>query len=137
MRSTRLKKTRGLHVLKCATLFFILFLVVNCLYSQELKSIKVDTLSLNRFENVVLQTNNGSDCICLINNPSSAQNAIITAMGAPEGVLFDNNSLFNGIHTLAVKEQIIALNDFKGQKLTIANLTQYAIRILIYFYCTE
>lgn len=117
--------------------FIFCFLVAGFTYGQDSVTRQTDTLSLARFENVVLKTNNGSDCTCLINNPSRGQSITITVMGAPANVRFDNDSIFNSIHILGIQEQLIALDDFMGTELTIANLSPYESRVLIYFFCPK
>lgn len=115
--------------------FFFIFLSQVC--AQQLTKHQLDTLVLSRFEYAVLNTNNGSECICYIQNLSEAQNATLVNSGDQGQVKFNDSTLFNGIHVLKLREQLIAMADFRGNRLIVSNLTPYQIEILVSILCPQ
>ena len=121
---------------KCI-IFFCLFLFSSYTYTQTLVKAQLDTITLMQNEYAILNTNNGSQCICSINNISKAQIATVVTIGDTQNVRFNDSTLFNGIHMLAVQKQIIAVADFKGSQLTVSNMSPYKTIVIISFLCTK
>ena len=122
---------RGMKILP-----FLLFLFVShFVCAQNPIKHKLDTVSLSRFAYFQHTTNNGSACICYLLNPSNANNATAVNIGAPDSLRFNDNSLFNGIHLLAPRQQIIAVGNFTGRQITITNLSSKNINITVMLFC--
>ncbi|KMQ64621.1 hypothetical protein ACM46_10245 [Chryseobacterium angstadtii] len=98
---------------------------------------KADTVSLSRFEFAEKITNNGSDCICSITNPSQANIATIVLTGAPDTntICLDDNTTFNGKHILKPGQQVIAIGNFTGNKITVLNLSLLDVVIIVMLFC--
>lgn len=123
--------------------FFIFMLVSNFVCAQvstkpklgiSTKN-KLDTVSLSRFAYYQHGTNNGSACIYYLSNPSNATNATAVNIGAPDSLRFDDHSLFNGIHLLAPRQQIIAVGNFSGKQITTTNLSSTNTSITVMLFC--
>ncbi len=126
------------HSSKSYVLLFLLLILGHTLaMGQGLARSKADTLSLSRFEFTQKITNNGSDCICSITNTSQANIAMITLTGAPDTntVLLNNMAAFNGIHFLPPGQQVIAVGNFAGRKITVLNLSLMEVVIIVMLLC--
>ncbi|PJJ07660.1 hypothetical protein CLU83_0850 [Flavobacterium sp. 1] len=119
----------------CSSL--LLLLLFNSVYGQDFNKHKGDTIMLSRFSYAVLKTNNGSQCICYISNSSRSQNATVVNTGATTTVTFNDGTAFNGIHTLTIQQQIIAIADFAGSNLIISNLSPYEIQVIVMILCPK
>ena len=117
--------------------FFFFFLTTRVAFSQTINNRKTDTIWLARYENVVLKTTNGSECVCSIQNPSSSQSATISASGAAPDIVFNDSIPFNGIHILRVNQQIIALANFEGKELLIGNFSLEEIKVIVSILCMK
>jgi len=126
---------KGLFKLLTTLLFFV-FINYDT-HAQQLVKSKVDTIILSPYEYATLGTKNGSPCICNINNLSNAQTATVVNTGDTENRTFNDSTLFNGIHILKAKQQIIAVSDFKGSQLIVSNFSPYAILILVSILCPQ
>ncbi|WP_430409952.1 hypothetical protein [Kordia sp.] len=115
----------------------ILLLFVCCqVFSQHIiKHSKVETVLIYQYEYIVLSTNNGTECICTIKNTNNSQEVIVTIIGDTQNTFFNNNSRLNGIHVLSVKEQIIAISNFKGSQIIISNFSINDAPVFIGFLC--
>ncbi|PIF46505.1 hypothetical protein CLU96_3543 [Chryseobacterium sp. 52] len=102
---------------------------------QGLVRSKADTVSLSRFEYAQKMTNNGSDCICSITNTSQANIAMTVFIGAPDAIRLDSTATFNGIHALRPGQQVIAVGNFEGKKITVLNLSLMDVVILVMLFC--
>lgn len=91
--------------------------------ASNIEKYEADTVWLLPYEYAVLHTNLGSDCICSIQNKSNANSALVANTGAADSLKFDNDSLFNGVHTIPIREQLIIIADFEGHDLNILNLS--------------
>lgn len=115
----------------------LLLLLFDSAYGQDFNKHKGDTIVLSRFNYAVLKTNNGSQCICYISNSSRSQNATVVNTGATTTVTFNDGTAFNGIHTLTIQQQIIAIADFAGSNLIISNLSPYEIQVIVMILCPK
>ncbi|WP_131707572.1 hypothetical protein [Chryseobacterium angstadtii] len=116
----------------------LLFILVHTLaMGQGVVKSKADTVSLSRFEFAEKITNNGSDCICSITNPSQANIATIVLTGAPDTntICLDDNTTFNGKHILKPGQQVIAIGNFTGNKITVLNLSLLDVVIIVMLFC--
>lgn len=102
---------------------------------QSMPKSKADTVSLSRFEFAQKLTNNGSDCICSITNTSQANIAMTVLTGAPDAIQLNNTIAFNGIHSLSPGQQVIAVGNFAGKKITVLNLSLMNVVVLVMLFC--
>lgn len=133
--SHKINKKKGLYVLYI-TLLFLVF-TNNTAYTQNIVKSKLDTIMLLKNEYVVLETNNGSQCICYINNISRAQKATVVNTGDTQNVKFNDSTSFNGIHVLAIREQLITVADFSGSQLIVSNLSPYDVMVVVSILCPK
>ncbi|TDQ29962.1 hypothetical protein DFQ07_0292 [Tenacibaculum caenipelagi] len=131
----KVNKKKGLYII-CTILAFFVF-ASNTAFSQSITKSKLDTIVLLKNEYAVLNTNNGSQCICYINNISKAQQATVVNTGDTNNVKFNDNTPFNGIHVLTVRQQLIAVADFKGSQLIVSNLSPYDIIVIVSILCPK
>ncbi|MBQ4819263.1 hypothetical protein [Aquimarina sp. MMG016] len=117
----------------------LLFLFFACTYvnAQNSSKSKLDTVALSRNEYAELQTNNGSQCICSINNISKAQEATVVTTGDTQNIKFNDSTNFNGIHVLKTRQQIIAVADFRGSQLIVSNLSPYEVMVIVSILCPK
>ncbi|MDY8137737.1 hypothetical protein [Aquimarina sp. 2201CG5-10] len=131
----RINIKKGLYTLYIALLFSVF--VSSYTYAQKIVKSKLDTIVLSQYEYAILSTNNGSQCICYINNISKAQKATVVNTGDTQNIKFNDSTQFNGIHKLAIRQQLIAVADFKGSQLIVSNLSPYEIMVLVSILCPE
>ncbi|ROI06701.1 hypothetical protein EGI16_02000 [Chryseobacterium sp. G0240] len=103
--------------------------------AQGMVKSKADTVSLSRFEFAQKETHNGSDCICSITNTSRANIATTVLTGAPDAIRLDSTAAFNGTHSLKPGQQVIAVGNFEGNKITVLNLSLMGVVILVMLFC--
>lgn len=118
-------------------LFLLLILGHPLAMAQGMVRFKADTLSLSRFEFIKERTNNGSDCICSITNTNQANIATVVLTGAPDknSIVLNDTATFNGIHSLEPGQQLIAVGNFAGRKITVLNLSLMDVVILVMLLC--
>ncbi|NIF06606.1 hypothetical protein F3J23_14245 [Chryseobacterium sp. Tr-659] len=119
-------------------LIILLFILSHTLaMAQGVVKSKADTLLLSRFEFAQKDTNNGSDCICSITNTSQANIAMITLTGAPDNdtIRLDNTEVFNGTHFLKPGQQVVAVGNFAGARITVLNLSLLNVLITVMLFC--
>ena len=131
----KVNKKKGLYIL-CTALLFLL-LVPNKASGQDTSKSKLDTIALSKNEYATLETNNGSQCICYINNISKAQQATVVNTGDTQNIKFNDSTSFNGIHVLSTRQQLIAVADFKGSQLIVSNLSPYDIIVIVSMLCPK
>lgn len=131
----KVNKKKGLYILYAT--FAFLVLASNTAFSQSITKSKLDTIVLLKNEYAVLDTNNGSQCICYINNISKAQQATVVNTGDTNNVKFNDSTSFNGIHILKIRQQLIAVADFKGSQLIVSNLSPYDVIVIVSILCPK
>ncbi|MFN1215734.1 hypothetical protein ACKW6Q_01995 [Chryseobacterium kwangjuense] len=119
--------------------FLLLILGHTLAMGQGLAKSKADTVSLSRYQYTQKVTNNGSDCICSITNTSQANLAMIVLTGAPDTdtIRLDNTETFNGIHSLKPGQQVVAVGNFAGRKITALNLSLMNVIIIVMLFCPD
>jgi hypothetical protein len=92
--------------------------------SPSLQVQRADTVIIYPYDSAIVNTDNGSMCICAIQNKGKSQQpATIAAAGAPKSVTFENGVSFNGLHIIEHNDQLVAVANFAGAQLNILNLT--------------
>jgi len=90
----------------------------------EISVHKADTIEILPYDSAIINTDNGSMCICSIQNPGGNQGAATVAnIGAQDSIKFDDGTAFNGVHAIRANEQLIATANFRGAQLVILNLS--------------
>ena len=118
-------------------MIFTFILAFNPMAGQNISpATTIDTVSIARMQYVDLSTNNGTDCICTIGKLDSATPATISRIGATAYVRISGGLPFNGTHILPPAQQWIAVADFKGKKLIVANYSAGTTRILVSILCS-
>jgi hypothetical protein len=117
--------------------FTFLIFTLGCIqaFCQGTTKHKADTLSLTPFEYAKKNTNNGSDCICSITNPNTANIATVVVTGAPDSMKLNSTIVFNGTHVLTPGQQIIAVGNFMGKQLIVMNLSVMKVAITVMLFC--
>ncbi len=120
------------------TFFILLFVFCHSSFGQQIVNpYNVDAIVVSQYEYAVLNTNNGSQCICVVKNNSFAEEAIVVIIGDGTQSLFDNDSSLNGIHILKIKEQIIAVSDFKGSQIIVSNFSSNNESVIVSMLCNS
>jgi len=115
--------------------FFLFFCCTTPASGQVQLPLRQDTITLALFEYVQLHTNNGSACVFYASNASNADIATLVNTGAPDSLVFDDKSFFNGIHHLAPGQQLIAVGNFMGKQIASINLSEKGIPITVMLFC--
>ena len=102
--------------------FFILVIIFFISVQNRITKKSVENTKINSLEYVVLNTNNGSDCVLFIKNDSKFNPAMIVVTGA-EKVKFENGSEVNGVHYLGILEYRLSVANFRGRQILVSNFS--------------
>lgn len=83
-------------------------------------------------------TNNGSTCTITITNPSVADSLTIVISGAPTEITATDGSSFDGQHVIPPNSPtttVTAFGDFKGQQVSIVNVSSPSAPCYIDAFC--
>ena len=118
------------------TFFILLHFVCYSSFGQQIiEPFNVDTIVISQYEYVILNTNNGTQCVCVIKNNSLSQEAVVVIIRDTQNSFFDNGSALNGIHLLKIKEQLIAIADFKGSQIIVSNFSSNNESVIVSILC--